>query len=239
MDFESELERLRLTEKPSLLLSRELPTPPASVALLSGSFDPVTVAHAALTDAAARLADLVVLVYSARTLPKEGTAPPALLPEADRLKVLERFCEIHPTTAVGLCSHGLLADQVVAARERFPTQRLFSVMGSDKVLQLLDPKWYDDRDDALEGLFRGARILYAERAGEEGLVATALRRRHNLQWRDRFTRLDVPSEVASISSRSVRTLVAAGRDPAEFVVPEARPHIPSIESGGDDGSLPL
>ncbi len=223
-DFAAELERLRVIEKPTLVLTPELPTPPESVALLSGSFDPMTVAHAALAEAASRLVDLVLLVYSARTLPKEAAAPRALLPEADRLEVLERFCKNHPRTAVGLCSHGLLADQVVAAREHFPTAALFVAVGSDKVLQVLDPKWYDDRDAALEGLFREAKILYAERGGEEGLVTTALGRPENVRWRDRFVRLDVPLAVASISSRTVRTLVAAGRDPGDVVVPEARPY---------------
>ncbi|HEX2266996.1 MAG TPA: hypothetical protein VHI97_02180 [Actinomycetota bacterium] len=225
LDFESELERLRLMEKPTLLVTREPSTPPASVALLSGSFDPMTMAHAALAQAASRLVDLVLLVYSARTLPKEGSAPTALLSEADRLKVLARFCGSHPRTVVGLCSHGLLADQVSAARASFPTQPLCLMMGSDKVLQLLDPKWYEDRDVALEGLFREAEILYAERVGEEGLVTTALQRPENVQWRDRFLRLDVAPEVASISSRSIRTLIEAGEDPSELVVEEARPYL--------------
>ncbi|HEX2090576.1 MAG TPA: hypothetical protein VHI54_11730 [Actinomycetota bacterium] len=228
-DFESELERLRLAEKPTLLLTREPSTPPASVALLSGSFDPMTVAHAAMAEAASRLVDLVLLVYSARTLPKEGSAPPALLTEGDRLQVLAGFCESHPKIAVGLCSHGLLAHQVAAARGRFPTASLFLVVGSDKVLQLLDPKWYDDRDSALESLFGEAQMLYAERAGEEGLTATALSRPENVRWRDRFIRLEVPANVASISSRSVRSLLAAGRDVADVVVPEARPLIPSVD----------
>jgi nicotinic acid mononucleotide adenylyltransferase len=223
------LERLRRGGSPRLVLVDEPATRPKSIALLSGSFDPMTVAHAALADGASRLVDLVLLVYSARTLPKEGTAPPALLSEADRLKVLERFCETHPKTAVGLCSHGLLADQVMAVRERFPTQALFMVVGSDKVLQLLDPNWYEDRDAALEELFREAQILYAERAGEQGLVASVLRRPQNARWRDRFIRLEFPEAVASISSRSVRTMVAAGRDPADVVVREARPYIPSID----------
>ena len=127
---------------------------------------------------------------------------------------------------VGICSHGLLADQLVAARERFPTQRLCLVMGSDKVLQLLDPKWYDDRDAALEEVFREAQILYAERVGEEGLVTTALRRPENAQWRDRFLRLDVPPAIPSISSRGVRTLIETGKDPTDLVVDEARPYLP-------------
>jgi nicotinic acid mononucleotide adenylyltransferase len=226
VDFESELERLRVTEKPTLVLIHEPPKPPASVALLSGSFDPMTVAHGALAEAASRLVDLVLLVYSARTLPKDGAAPPALLPEVDRLRALGRFCETHPGTAAGFCSHGLLADQVLAARERFPTQDLFMTMGSDKVLQLLHPSWYEDRDRTLEGLFREAAVLYADRAGEEGAVEAALRRTENARWADRFTRLDVPTRVAAVSSSRIRELIEAGTDPSGLVVEESRPYLP-------------
>jgi nicotinic acid mononucleotide adenylyltransferase len=223
-DFESELERLRHAESPTLVVSPEPESPVFSVALLSGSFDPMTVAHAALAEAASRQVDLVVLVYSARTLPKEGTTTRSLLDETDRLKVLERFCRRQPKLAIGLCSHGLLADQVAAARERFRTQSLSLVMGSDKVLQVLHPKWYVDPDDALEGLFREAAVLYAVRAGEEGAVETALKRPENAAWVRRFTRLDVSAEVAAVSSRRVRALVGAGKDPTGLIVEEARPY---------------
>jgi len=224
--FDQLLARLRRAESPTLVLTGEPATRPKSVALISGSFDPMTKAHAALVEAASGLVDLIVLVYSARTLPKEGSAPPALLSEADRLKVLERFCEAHPRTAVGLCSHGLLAEQVMAARKRFATEALFVVMGSDKVLQLLDPKWYEARDRTLEGLFREAAVLYADRAGEEGAVEAVLKRPENALWADRFERLDAPAHVAAVSSSTVRTLIEAGTDPSDVVVEEARSYLP-------------
>jgi nicotinic acid mononucleotide adenylyltransferase len=224
--FDQQLTRLRRAESPTLLVTGE-PTPrPKSIALLSGSFDPMTVAHAALADGASRLVDLVLLVYSARTLPKEESAPPSLLRETDRLEALERFRQRHAKTAVAISSHGLLAEQVEAARERFPTQGLFMVVGSDKVLQMLDPKWYEDRDRTLEGLFREAVVLYADRAGEESAVEAALKRPENAPWADRFKRLNVPARVAAVSSTSVRTLIEAGKNPSDLVVEEFRPYLP-------------
>ncbi len=220
-DVEHLLERLRHTKRPAMVIRPELEWRPRSVALVSGSFDPMTVAHAALADAASRLVDLVLLVYSARTLPKEGNAPPSLLRETDRIEVLRRFCQRHPKTAIALSSHGLLAEQVAATRVRFPSQALFVVMGSDKVLQVLDPKWYADRAGMLEVLFREAAVLYADRAGEEGAVQAALKRPENAAWVDRFTRLDVPADVAGVSSRSVRTVIEAGKDPTGLIVEEA------------------
>src|SRR5439155_15160968 len=133
----------------------------------------------------------------------------------------QRFCAARPGHAVGVASHGPLSEQVEAAAERFPEAELFLVMGSDKALQVLDPKWYADRDSVLHGLFRRARVLYADRAGQEGAVGELLVRPENRGWRDRFERLDVNPDVASVSSRRVRQLLRRGEDVRSIVPPEA------------------
>src|SRR5438552_1724916 len=88
--------------------------------MLAGSFDPLTVAHEALAARALGRADLVALVFSLRTLPKDEPAPPPLLPVEARIKILQRFCAARPGHAVGVASHGLLSEQVEAGAERFP-----------------------------------------------------------------------------------------------------------------------
>ena len=220
VDLTPLIERLGSSAHPALEVVPEIGSPP-SVALLAGSFDPLTIGHEALSREAARRAGAVLLVWSARSLPKEGTAPPPLLSDMDRVEVLERFCAQRPGHAVGLASHGLLAEHVAAAAERFPGTELSLVMGSDKALQLLDPKWYTDRDAALRSLFRHARVLYAQRSGQVGAVRTALSRPENRAWRDRFELLDIPSQIASVSSRGVRELLAGGEDIRELVPPES------------------
>src|SRR5207302_5234941 len=89
--WEPVVEHLRRSARPSLVAWPEPWPAPASVALLPGSFDPVTVAHAAMARAAEERAELVVLVYSARTLPKEGRPGPPLLREPERLAWPARF----------------------------------------------------------------------------------------------------------------------------------------------------
>jgi nicotinamide-nucleotide adenylyltransferase len=220
-----QLERLREARTPTLIVRPEQDRQPGSVALLSGSFDPMTVAHAALAQEASQRVDLVLLLYSVQTLPKEGDAPPALLPELERIEILERFCSRSSRIAVGLSSHGLLAEQVAAAKAMFPDGQVWLVMGSDKVLQILDPKWYEDRDDVLGELFDRAGVLYADRSGEEGQVEAVIEAPGNVRWRDRFARLDIPPDVASISSRLVRDRLGAGDDVSRLVVPEARPYL--------------
>jgi nicotinic acid mononucleotide adenylyltransferase len=150
-------------------------------------------------------------------MPKDPSAPPPHLDERRRIESLRRFCAGREGCAVGFCSHGLLADQVRAARDRFPGAELWAVMGSDKVRQVLDPSWYDDREATLAAMLAAARVLYAVRSGDEGTVERALSLPENVYWKDRFERLPVRSEVAGISSRSVRELVREGRDVSDLV----------------------
>jgi len=210
---------LRGAEHPTLLVPA-VAADPGSVALLSGPSDPITIAHAALADAAAEVADLVVLVYSVRTLPKEGPVSSPLLSERDRVRTLEAFAQRRDRIVPALASHGLLAEQVDAARSRFPRARLYAVMGSDKALQILDPKWYRDRDAAVERLFAEAEVLYVDREGQEGAVPEVLARSENQRWRARFRQLPSPRRIAAVSSSAVRERIARGEDVTALVPAE-------------------
>ena len=165
-----------------------------------------------------------MLVYSVATVPKEPGSSPPLLSEATRIGALQRL-RLRPGLAMGLASHGLLVDQVTAAREVFPGAELTVLLGSDKALQLLDPRWYVDRDDALDRLLGAADVRYVERAGSEGLVAAALARPEHRRWAAGFTRL--PSgPFADISSAQVRARLRRGEDVGAWV-PRGDPHTPA------------
>lgn len=216
------LQELREAPQPILRLRAERSgLDPGVVALLSGSFDPLTVGHAALANAALKQAELVLLVYSVRTLAKEADTPEPLLSQDERLAVLEAFCESRPGMEPALCSHGLLAEQVEAAAARFPASDLMLVVGSDKVVQLLDPSWYEERQRTLDSLFARASVLYAVRLGDEGVVEALLGAPDNAAWRNRFHPLEVDAEAASVSSRLVREELAAGRDVRRLVPAES------------------
>jgi nicotinic acid mononucleotide adenylyltransferase len=216
-----DLEALRAATGPTMLVEPD-PGRPRRVALLPGSFDPITVAHAALHDAAAEWADAVVLVYSVRTVQKDVDAEPPLLSEPERIQALTRFCAARPGTVVGLCSHGLLVDQVRAAAERFGSAELAMVVGSDKVLQLFDPGWYDDREAALGDLFRRATVLYAVREGEAEPLEATLTDPTTSRWRGRLRRIHVAPEVAAVSSRLIRSLLRRGQDVSDLLPPGVR-----------------
>jgi nicotinic acid mononucleotide adenylyltransferase len=232
VDATSLLADLRLRSHPTLVVEPEPEIEPRSVALLAGSFDPITVAHAAMADAASRFAELVLFVYSARTLPKDPGAPPPLLPEPSRVEWLRRFVAERPGRAAGLCSHGLVSEQAEAAAGRFPRARLYLAMGSDKLLQVLHPRWYRDRDATLSRMFELAEIVFAMRSGDEAAVAGALDTPGNHPWRPRIRRLEVPPDVASVSSRRVRDRLARGEDAADLVPDAIRPALAQRWSGG-------
>lgn len=219
MDPTAILAGLRPGGRPRLVVWPDSDGAPASVALLSGSFDPVTNAHLELARAAREHADLAVLTYSVRTLPKEPGAAGPLLTEDERLRVLADVCAARPGLAVGLCSHGLLADQVAAATDRFPGARISVILGTDKLAQLFDPVWYEDREATLGALFAAADLRYAVRAGED--AAAALSAAAELGHAGRIGPLDVEPGIAAVSSRMVRALVRSGRDVAGLVPPEA------------------
>ncbi|MGH2687876.1 MAG: hypothetical protein ACRDKW_03575, partial [Actinomycetota bacterium] len=195
------LDLLRREGPPRLELLTPAPPVPRAVGLLSGSFDPPTVAHAALASGLLGAGcELVLLVWSVRTLPKEaapgGDPIPPLLHEDARLDCLVAMAAARPGLAVALCSRGLIAEQAEAAARRFPGARLVVGMGSDKVLQLLDPRWYDDRTAALDRLTSLATVALAPRAGQEAAVAEVLARPENARWRAAFADLGLPAGVA-------------------------------------------
>ncbi|MFN2545686.1 MAG: hypothetical protein ABR600_14105 [Actinomycetota bacterium] len=230
----SALQELRDADVPTLVVHPEVHGEPQVIVLLSGSFDPITVAHLAVADAAAATenAELVLLVYSARTLPKDPGAPEPLLDEEGRLESIRRLAVHRPRYAMGLCSHGLLAEQVAAVAARFPRARIAVAMGSDKLLQVLDPSWYEDRDAVLRGMFVHAELRYALRTGDDGAVEEALAHPSNAAFVARIRALAVPRDVADVSSRMIRELVANGEDPSDLVPEAIRSLLPQRGSGG-------
>jgi cytidyltransferase-like protein len=219
MSVEATLAKLREAVEPTLIVEPD-PGSPSRVALLPGSFDPITVAHVALAEAVSAWADLVVLIYSARTMDKEEGTEPPLLTEQERIRAVEDVCGSRTRLVLGLCSHGLLVDQVEAARDQLPQAELRLVIGSDKLIQLLDPHWYADAEAALARLFRHAFVMYAIRSGEREAARDALAA--HPRWRDKFLLLDVPPEVAAVSSRAVRSRLREGQNVTDLVPPEVR-----------------
>jgi cytidyltransferase-like protein len=228
MDPAEALRAMRSSTRPAVRLL-EAPPPtgsPRAVALLPGSFDPPTVGHVALAEAAARAVDLVLLVYATAPLPKAPGAPPALLDEPSRIEALARLARARPGLGAAVASHGLLVDQVEAVGDALPGSRIVLVVGSDKLLQVLEPVWYEDRDAALRRLFDRAVVRYAVRGRDDEAVRRALADPANAPWAGSIGRLDLSGGVAEVSSSLVRERLRRGEPVDRLVPPEVLPLLP-------------
>jgi nicotinamide-nucleotide adenylyltransferase len=194
------------------------PTGTRATALLAGSFDPPTIGHLELASAwRAGSGGDVVLLYADRTLPKElGTEPP-MLDDEGRLEALRRLTVTHEGLFAARASHRLLVDQAEAARDRWPRAPLTILLGSDKVLQLFEPAWYEDRDAALDRLFAAANVRYAARVGHRGLVPAIIARPENARFRGHIEPIEVPGDIEGVSSSEVRRRIRAGDSVADLV----------------------
>lgn len=205
------LDDLRDRREPTLLGVTPLPRARA-VALLPGSFNPPTAAHVLLAERAlAAGCDAVVFVTAVQTVGK----PPFGLTVEDRLLTMRAAGADRILTAA--CSHGLYAEQAEAAAQAFPGADLVFLVGSDKVEQILDHAWYDDRDVALTRLFDRARLLAAPRGSTGEQVRDLLALPRNERWASYVDVLPLHPAVADLSSTRVRGLLGAGADPAGLV----------------------
>jgi hypothetical protein len=161
-----------------------------------GTFDPPTIAHLAIAEAALHQGglDAVHLVVSREPL---GKAP--LVPTfEDRISVLEAVASSRAWLEVRVTAERLIAD-VVADYDAV-------VMGMDKWLQVVDPAWYggsrSHRDRAVTSL---PEVLLAARDGvaEAEALPPGVRR------------LDLDPRHGAVASSLVRT----GR--REWMLPEA------------------
>ncbi|HWE54551.1 MAG TPA: adenylyltransferase/cytidyltransferase family protein [Acidimicrobiales bacterium] len=161
-----------------------------------GTFDPPTVAHLAVAEAALQQGglDAVVLVVSRAPLGKSPSVPSF----EDRVAVLEEVAASRPWLGVQVSDQRLIAD-VVAGFDAV-------IMGMDKWLQVVDPRWYGGsasaRDAAVASL---PPVLLAHRPGSAGPPAVP----------DGVRLLEVAAGHGPVSS----TLARAGR--VEWMLPEA------------------
>jgi len=163
-----------------------------TVGVYPGSFDPLTVAHLGIAEAAVEQLglDRLDLALSRATLGKSHLGEDSL---DARVAAIERAAERRPWLAVTIVDAQLIAD-IAAGYD-------VVVMGADKWSQVIDPSWYGGdpraRDTALARL---PRVVVAPRAGERVPDELAL---------------SVPEHLWEVSATAVR----AGR--LEWAAPEA------------------
>ncbi len=134
----------------------------ARTGLLAGTFNPLTRAHAAVAAAGHRAGcERVVLALAPVSLDKEQVerAHPV-----DRLDWVCSWARRHPWAVVAVSSRPLLVDMAESVG-RLTGAEVTLLVGTDKALQLFDPRYYDDYQTAVRRLARASSLLVAERAG--------------------------------------------------------------------------
>jgi nicotinic acid mononucleotide adenylyltransferase len=180
-----------------------------SECFFAGTFNPLTLAHIALVEAAEGMAgvDHVIWVLAVASVDKESTHRATLL---DRLVHLLAYVKTVTGSSVVLVNRGLYVEQVRLLRPYLPAgSRPVVLVGFDKIVQIFDPHYYEDRSAALDELFAEARFAVAPR-GEAGRaeLEALLSRPENVSYRDDVSYLSVPPRYSEDSATTARRLSA-------------------------------
>lgn len=224
------------------------PMPRRRVGVLPGSFNPPTLAHTALAAAGLAGGSLDVALYALSTsiVGKEIVTGAAL---EDRLLLLEVACERDPRLGVLLLNGGLYVEHAELVHAHFPGSEVVFLVGFDKIVQIFDPRYYADRDAALERLFALATFLVAPR-GSDGVdeLGAVLGRPENRRFARAVGPLALPPRLHEVASSRVRRDVASGAPPLDELPSESRVFVEecrpfdgsaTMETGADRYSLRL
>lgn len=216
-----EIKSLDLHAPPTVHLIHPQPLPTVQrLGLLCGSFNPLTLAHTELAERTREVMglDLVLFTLAKVTIEKEQITGMSL---EDRLLLLSLYAARHAGNGVAMVNRGLYYEQAQAFRAALGEHvTLAFVVGMDKLLQILDPKYYQDREAALQQLFALTSLIVANR----GDMARAeferiLDRPDNRVYRQHIHFCPLSEEIAEVSATVVRDRLAVGHD-INGLVPE-------------------
>jgi len=181
------------------------------VGIISGAFNPPTLAHVELARRAKEgfKLDRILFTMSRITIDKEKVE--GILLE-DRMLLLSLMAKELGWASVAAVNKGLYFEQARAFRSLLGNKaRLFFVVGMDKVIQIFDPRYYQDRDTALKGLFTEVQLI----AGNRGPLAEKelkefLSKKENQVYEDRVYPLTLPEGLKDLTSTELRTRIANG-----------------------------
>lgn len=235
------LENLDLSPPPTVRSLFPQPVPPLRrVGILCGSFNPLTLAHTELAEraCAALQLDRVFFTLAKVTVDKERVTGLGL---EDRLLLLSLYAHRHDGIGVALVNRGLYFEQAQAFRALLGAQTELSfVVGMDKLVQILDPRYYQDRDVALRQLFAHASLIVANRGDmDQEAFTRLLDRPENRPYRLHICFFPLPAAITDLSATAIRDALASGREvtdqvPAETAafLAETQAYAPPLRDGG-------
>jgi len=182
---------------------RRSPSEPRSLGILAGSFNPPTIAHLELANAAGSRADEVLCVVP-RALPHKEYFG-ATVEQRVEMLLLSGLAVPH---SIAFSDKGLFIDIARECRTHYdPDTRLYLICGRDAAERILT--WDYGRTGVVEELLDEFELLVAPRGGEFQVPA---------EFKQRIHLLDLPGRHDSVSSSEVRERIARG-EPWEQLVP--------------------
>ena len=221
------LARLDPAESPRLAFVRRAPAgigrDAGLLLCLSASFNPMTIAHAALVREGCRRLPVteILLLLATANVDKGGEGLPFDL----RFDLLLRFARSRNNVSVAAVGHGRFVDKLDAIRAVYPgSSRVVFALGFDTLIRLFDPKYYADREASLIRLFDGSECSVANRGADSLQTVDAFLARPDVSsFAHRIHPLRLPPDLAAVSATEVRARLARGEPIGGLVPPEIVP----------------
>ena len=199
--------------QPRVVLSKQATTPaPARLGVLGGAYNPITLAHLAVAEAATAHFDIDEVLFLLPQVPPHKTIFGASLEQ--RLEMMRLAVEDAPHAAVGLSTHGLFVDMYEGLLAIYPQcPEVFFLTGRDAAERIL--AWrYDDAEAALKRMFESFHFIVCSRQGPFSLPDDPLL----TPYRDRIHSCELPPQADAISATEVRQRCEQGL-PIDDLVP--------------------
>ena len=198
--------------------------------IFSGSFNPLTVAHIKMIEAAQKKYDLdEILLVLARANVDKGVFGLTL---ADRLLMLKEYAANRADFSVAACSHGKFIEKIEALKPVYPAGTHFSfIVGYDTFIRLFDPKYYTDLHGALEALFDQCRFIVANRQDYDGnAVRQVMEAPDYRRYAGGIDLIELPDFYADISSTDIRAQIQAGNSVDHLVPSEVQGFLKAVQA---------
>lgn len=203
--------------------------PEKGVGIFPSSFNPITHGHMAILRGGAEIKAFqeILLVLDTQAMDKEIFGATLV----DRLLMLLVLFENHPQFSVAVSNRGLFLAKAEVVKKMYPEDTdIIFIVGYDTLARVLDPKYYEDREGALDRLFATCTFMVANRGayGREAiqrLMATG----DNRRFRGKVHFLEIPNHLAQISSNRVRQRVRERKPFAQFIPAQVKEFIEKVQ----------
>ena len=205
--------------QPRVTLSKKAALPaPARLGVLGGAYNPITLAHLAVAEAAKTHFGIDEVLFLLPQVPPHKTIFGASLEQ--RLEMMRLAVEDAPYAAVGISTHGLFVDMYEGLLAVYPQRpQVYFLTGRDAAERIL--AWhYDDAETALKRMFESFQFIVCSRQGAFSLPDDPLL----TPYRDRIHSCVLPPQAGSgppvdaISATEVRERCERGL-PIDDLVP--------------------